>query len=63
MFILDRAAPRLADAHHDLWQVRETCGDPIMAGALTEAMIAVQWAQHRLRVIETEARDAEVMAG
>lgn len=58
MTVLDRAAPRLAGAHCDLWTVRERCHDEIMENALTRALAAIQDAQARLGMIEREARAA-----
>jgi hypothetical protein len=58
MDIFDRATPRLANAHHKLWHVREACHDEIMEAALARAIVAIQDAQSRLRMIEREARAA-----
>jgi hypothetical protein len=53
------ADPKLAQAHHLMWEVREGCLDPVMEAELLEAMEHVQIARRRLAAIREEAASVD----
>lgn len=59
MTVLDRADPRLAEAHRLLWEVREHCYDAALIAILASAMLDIREARFRVARIERAARDAE----
>lgn len=60
MELLEPALPKLKEAHHLMWQVRQVCNDPVMHKALGKALRHNRVAQRKMSDIKKEVRDADM---
>ena len=59
--LLEPALPKLKEAHHLMWQVREVCDDETMRKALGKALRHNRAAQRVMNDIQKEVRDADLV--